>query len=160
MPEVNQLRWLWLSWGILILDQFSKWFASRHLPFHIPVEITPFFNLTYDFNRGAAFSFLRDETGWQLWLFSAIALAVSLIIFIWLYRMHRSQNLQAASLASILGGAVGNMLDRLFHGGVIDFISWHYGNYYFPTFNIADSGVCIGAFLYLIAIAREKKGAS
>jgi signal peptidase II len=111
-----------------------------------------------DFNRGAAFSFLHDSSGWQRYLFSGIATVVCIIIIIWLRRMPKKQQLAACSLGLILGGALGNLLDRVFHGKVIDFISWHYQNYYFPTFNIADSAVCVGAFLYLIALLHEEKG--
>lgn len=157
MHETNQLRWLWLSWAVVIIDQFSKWFAVRHLTIEVPIKILPFFNIMLDFNRGAAFSFLHDENGWQIYLFSGIAIIVSMIIMLWLKRMPKSQQLAALSLGLILGGAIGNLLDRLFHGKVIDFISWHYQDYYFPTFNIADSAVCVGAFLFFIALLREKK---
>lgn len=157
MHNSSQLRWLWLSWLVIILDQFSKWIAVRHLPFRSPIEILPVFNLTLDFNSGAAFSFLQGENGWQVWLFSGIAIVVSVIIIVWLKRMSKSQTLSAVSLSLIVGGAIGNLIDRVLHGAVIDFLSWHYHNYYFPTFNVADTAVSIGAFLFIIAMSLEKK---
>lgn len=146
----NQLRWLWLSWLVLIIDQYSKWFVVRHLIFQQPVQINRFFNLTLDFNTGAAFSFLQRDNGWQMWLFGGIAVFVSIVILIVLMRMPKTHQLRAASLALILAGAVGNLLDRIMLGHVVDFISWHINNYYWPTFNIADSAVCVGAVLLII----------
>ncbi len=150
MNKSYQLRWLWLSWLVLIIDQMTKWFALRHLPFQKPIMVTSFFNLTLEFNNGSAFGFLNIPGSWQRWLFALIAIAIMTFVFSWLKRLSVQQRQVAIALSLILGGAAGNLLDRLFHGYVIDFISWHAGNYYWPTFNIADSAVCLGAFLLIL----------
>ena len=158
MPEqANQLRWLWLSWLVLVMDQFSKWFAVRQLSYQQPFEINSFFNLTLDFNRGAAFSFLGDQSGWQIWLFGIIAALISFTLVVWMRRLSRQSQWTAASLALIIGGAMGNLVDRVIHGHVIDFLSWHYQHYYWPTFNIADSAVFVGAFLLIMTMKHDNK---
>lgn len=154
----NQLRWLILSVAVIIIDLATKYIASHTLSYAQPVEILPFFNLTLLHNHGAAFSFLSNsETIWQTVIFSAIAIAVSVAIIIWLYRMPKNKNLYAASLALILGGALGNLYDRLIHGFVVDFLDFHIGSYHWPAFNIADSAICIGAALVIYLTITEKK---
>lgn len=157
MNKSSQLRWLWLSWLVLIIDQTTKWIALRHLGFNKPVVLTSFFNLTLEFNNGSAFGFLNMPGDWQRWLFSFIALSIIAIIFSWLKKLSADQRMLAIALSLILGGAVGNLVDRLFHGNVVDFISWHIGQYYWPTFNMADSAVCLGAFLLILGWGKHDK---
>ena len=135
---------------VVALDQWTKWLASMQLSFNTPVEILPVFNLTLHYNTGAAFSLLADAGGWQRLLFSAISMVVSLFLCSWIWRLNRHEKLMAASLALILGGALGNLWDRLLMGHVIDFISLHYASYYFPTFNVADSAITVGAGLMIL----------
>jgi signal peptidase II len=133
-----------------VLDQITKYFANTMLDYASPVEIFPVLNITLHYNPGAAFSFLSDAGGWQRWLFSVIALAVSAYICVWMMRLRREQWLLSLALALVLGGALGNLWDRLYLGYVIDFVSVHWGDSYFPTFNIADAGISVGACLLLL----------
>ncbi|MCF6775127.1 signal peptidase II [Thiotrichales bacterium 19X7-9] len=153
MPNQNkgQLRWLWISALMLVIDFTTKLYALQHLTYNEPVKVLPFLNITLAFNRGAAFSFLAYEDGWQLWFFSSIAIIVAIIILYWLTQVPRNRNLQAISLCLILSGAIGNVFDRINYGYVIDFIDLHYKSYHWPTFNIADSAICVGAFLFVIS---------
>jgi len=152
---LNSLRWLWISFFIVALDQWSKWFVVRHLTFHEPLVVNKFFNLYLDHNVGAAFSFLGGAAGWQVWMFAGIAVVISLSIIIYFIRNPGIRFFVGAGLALILGGAVGNLIDRLLHRYVIDFISWHFNQYYFPTFNIADSAVCVGVVLFLLGSKKQ-----
>ncbi|MFT7406292.1 signal peptidase II [Zhongshania sp.] len=142
--------WLLVATAVVVLDQITKYFANTMLDYASPVEIFPVLNITLHYNPGAAFSFLSDAGGWQRWLFSVIALAVSAYICVWLMRLRREQWLLSLALALVLGGALGNLWDRLFLGYVIDFVSVHWGDSYFPTFNIADAGISVGACLLLL----------
>ncbi len=145
--ERSGLRWLWLSLLVVVLDLGSKWLASSGLDYGVPVPLLPFFDLTLLHNRGAAFSLLADQPGWQRWFFALVALGVSVLLLVWLKRTPATNRLSCISLTLILGGALGNLWDRLVHGYVVDFISLHYGPYYWPAFNIADSAICVGAVL-------------
>lgn len=151
----NQLRWLWLSVIVIVLDQVSKWLVTRYLTYNQPIKILPFFNLTYLHNRGAAFGFLHNAGGWQSGIFIIIALVISGVILYLLQRMPRSQHAMACALALILGGAIGNLYDRAVLGYVIDFISLHAGGWYFAVFNIADSAITIGIILWLFLSWRK-----
>ncbi len=142
--------WLLLSICVIAIDQFSKLYLNTHLTLGQPVEVLPFFNLTLAYNPGAAFSFLGEQTGWQIWLFTSISLAISIILIAWLLKTPRKDALLACSLSLILGGAVGNLIDRVLYGYVIDFADFHIGSWHFATFNIADSAVCIGAGLLIV----------
>lgn len=144
------LGWYRFAIVVVIVDQLTKLFATMHLEFNVPHEILPVLNLTLHHNTGAAFSFLYDAGGWQRWLFSAIALAAGVFISIWMARLKRGQTLLMASLALVLGGAIGNVIDRLRFGYVVDFISVHWHEHAFPTFNIADSAITVGAALLLL----------
>lgn len=135
---------------LIALDQWTKYLASSQLNYGMPVEILPVFNLTLYHNSGAAFSFLADAGGWQRWFFTSISAVVSVVIFVWLLRLPSKQTMMAASLAFILGGAVGNLWDRAVLGYVVDFISVHYQGAFFPAFNIADSAITIGAGLMIL----------
>jgi signal peptidase II len=139
------LRWYALAALVVVLDQVTKGIADGALEYGRPVEVFSWFNLTLQYNTGAAFSFLSDAGGWQRYFFSLIAVVISAVLVGWLYLMPRDQRLLALALALILGGALGNLWDRLVFGHVVDFISVHYGGRYFPAFNIADSAITLGA---------------
>ncbi|WP_421866899.1 signal peptidase II [Motiliproteus sp.] len=143
------LGWLWLALLVLVLDQASKQLADAMLEYARPVTLLPVFDLTLLYNKGAAFSFLSDQGGWQRWFFSAVALGVGGYLLYWLSRTPRTQRLLCVSLTLILGGALGNLIDRLLLGHVIDFISLHWQQYYYPAFNIADCAITVGAVLLI-----------
>lgn len=138
-------KWLWVSGLVIVLDQASKAVAGSLLEAYQPVAVLPCFNLTLMYNTGAAFSFLSDASGWQRWFFSIVAVVVSTIIIAWMYRLRPDERWQAAALALILGGALGNLIDRLLLGHVVDFIQLYYDRWYWPAFNIADSAITVGA---------------
>ena len=149
-------KWLWLSALVIALDQASKWLASAKLVLHSPVEVMPMFNLTLMHNRGAAFSFLHNAEGWQRWFFVLIALVVSTVIIAWLRRLQPAQRLMAAGLSLILGGALGNVWDRIVQGYVVDFIDVYYDHWHWPAFNVADSAIVLGAALLIIESFRQQ----
>jgi len=144
---MNRLAaWLGLSAGIVIADQLTKHSITSLLERGEHVKVTPFFDIVLVYNSGAAFSFLAGASGWQRWFFVALAIAIS----IWLVRLvsrHRAERLMPLSLSMILGGAVGNVIDRLIHGAVIDFLYFHIGPYGWPAFNVADSAISVGVVL-------------
>lgn len=142
--------WYSLALLIIVLDQVTKGMAEQYLEYARPVVLTSWFNLTLQYNPGAAFSFLSDAGGWQRYFFSIIAVVISAVLIVWLYRLPTSQRLLPLSLALILGGAIGNLWDRVALGHVVDFISVHYGGYFFPAFNIADSAITVGAVLMIL----------
>jgi len=144
------LWWYGLAVVVILLDHYTKGLASSELSYGRPVEVFSWFNLTLQHNTGAAFSFLNDAGGWQRYFFTIVASAISLGLAIWLYLMSRCDRLLALSLGLILGGALGNLWDRVELGYVVDFISVHYGGRYFPAFNIADSAISVGAALMLL----------
>ena len=149
-------RWLALSALVIVLDQLSKAWITRHFAFGESDTVLSVFNLVLAHNTGAAFSFLNDAGGVQRWLFSIIAIAASAWI-IWLLRRHSARVLFALALSMILGGALGNLIDRLQFGYVVDFLSFHWNDYYFPAFNLADSAITCGAFLLILDSFKEKK---
>ncbi len=159
MPRwVSLLLCLALAALVVLLDQWSKVLALEHLDYGRPLKLLPVLNLTLQYNTGAAFSFLSGAGGWQRWLFSTVALVASVVIFVWLARLKRGERLLALSLSFILGGAIGNLWDRLQLGHVVDFVSVHYGPHYFPTFNVADAAVSVGAGLMILdAIIRVRR---
>lgn len=146
----GRLVWLWLTLAAIALDQWSKQAIERHLPMEGIHRILPVFELTRLHNTGAAFSFLAGASGWQRWLFTVLACAVSLALLLWLARLERRANLLAAAIALIIAGALGNVIDRMRFGYVVDFIQVHWQQHYFPAFNVADSSITIGAALLLI----------
>ena len=149
MPDVRKgsLIWLVLSALVIVLDQLTKWVAVSELQLYQQVPIIDdLFSFTLAYNTGAAFSFLADASGWQRWLFAVIAVVVSIVLCVWLARLDRSEKLEAIALALILGGAIGNLYDRVIHGKVTDFILVHWQqSWFFPAFNIADSAITVGA---------------
>lgn len=146
----NALTWLVLSLLIIIADQLSKWVVLAHFQLHesLPV-IDGLLSWTLAFNEGAAFSFLSDAGGWQRWFFTVLAVVVSGILVIWLKRTARSDWRTALPLAFIVGGAIGNVIDRIRLGHVVDFIDVHYGSWSWPAFNIADSAISVGAVILI-----------
>ena len=148
--EKRNLPWLLLTVVVIWLDLWTKSLASANLDYGVPVEILPVFNLTLQHNTGAAFSFLSEAGGWQRWFFTVLALAISIGLVIWLFLAERGQWLLALSLALILGGAIGNVWDRIVLGYVVDFISVHHSGWYFPAFNIADAAITVGAGCMLL----------
>lgn len=149
MPLLPARKWLWISLLVIVLDQLTKILADELLSYHVPVEIMPMFNFTLMYNTGAAFSFLANAGGWQRWFFLVLTIAVSIFIYFWLRKLTVNQRLQATALSLILGGAIGNLIDRAIYGHVIDFIDIYYATHHWPAFNIADSAICIGAFLLI-----------
>ena len=144
------LKWVWLSVIVFGLDQGSQYLADSLLQYHIPVPVIPFFNLTLSYNTGAAFSFLSDAGGWQRWFFVVLAIIISTVLITWLKSLASKQRWLAASLALIIGGAVGNVVDRVIFGYVIDFIDVYYQAWHWPIFNIADSAITVGVAIMLI----------
>ena len=143
-------RWWWLSAVVVVLDQATKFLAELLLEMHQPVPVLPSFNLMLTYNPGAAFSFLAGAGGWQRWFFLGLGAAVSLGLVIWLTRLRPEEKRLALALALILGGAVGNLIDRAWLGQVIDFIQLYYDRWYWPAFNIADSAITLGAALLVL----------
>ncbi|MBU2569155.1 MAG: signal peptidase II [Gammaproteobacteria bacterium] len=143
------LKWLWLSFVVLVLDQITKLAVAANMQLYQSIQVIPFFNLTYVHNTGAAFSFLSEAGGWQRWFFAALAFVISVVITVWLARLKRHETLLAVSLALVLGGAVGNLIDRLAYGYVIDFLDVYYQDWHWPAFNIADSAITIGVALMI-----------
>ena len=159
------LKWLWLSLFVTASDQLSKHAAVRWLVEHEPYPFLPYFNFSLAFNEGAAFSLLSEAGGWQRWFFTALAIAISIVILFWLKNLKAREKLLATSLALVLGGALGNVVDRVLYGKVTDFIDWYYpsgdtclpfffrlgdATCHWPTFNLADSAIFLGAVLMIL----------
>jgi len=144
-------NWLWLTLLIIGADQWTKWLIVQNFELFDVRVILPVLNIVRLHNEGAAFSFLSDATGWQRWFFIALGVIVSLVVLVWLRRLPaKGQHVVAAGLACIIGGALGNVIDRAVRGYVVDFIQVHYRDWYFPSFNVADSAITVGAALLII----------
>ncbi|MBC7502451.1 MAG: lipoprotein signal peptidase [Herminiimonas sp.] len=146
--------WLGIAAIIILLDQITKITISKLFVFGESKPITTFFNLVLVYNKGAAFSFLSSESGWQRYFFTAVGIIAALII-VYLLTRHAGQRLFCWALALILGGAIGNVIDRILYGHVVDFLDFHYGSTHFPAFNVADSAICIGAALFILDELRR-----
>ncbi|MCP4128115.1 MAG: lipoprotein signal peptidase [Gammaproteobacteria bacterium] len=146
------LRWLWLSLVVVVLDQVSKQLIVSSFMLYEVLELLPLFNLTLAYNEGAAFSFLSDQSGWQRWFLSGVAAVATLVMVLWLRGLKQHERLSAIALALIVGGAVGNLIDRLLFGYVIDFLDFYIGQYHWPAFNVADSAISIGVAILLYEI--------
>ena len=145
-PKPNALPWLVVSALVIVLDQWSKHWVLTSLPEYTAVTVIDgVWNWYRTYNTGAAFSFLANAGGWQTWFFTALAFAVSALLGFWLSRTPRGDWRSALPFALVIGGAIGNVIDRFLHGHVIDFIQWYVGSHYWPAFNIADSAVVCGA---------------
>ncbi|XMB48141.1 signal peptidase II [Pseudomonas fluorescens] len=155
----GRLGWLVLSLLVLVIDQVSKAHFEGSLEMFQQVVVIPdYFSWTLAYNTGAAFSFLADGGGWQRWLFAVIAVVVSAVLVVWLKRLGRDDTWLAIALALVLGGALGNLYDRIALGHVIDFILVHWQNrYYFPAFNFADSAITVGAIMLALDMFKSKK---
>ena len=153
------LQYLWLSLTVLVLDLYTKYLASSQLEYAIPVPVIPHFNLTLLHNTGAAFSFLASESGWQRWFFILLASGVSMALVRWVYVLKNDRWL-AVALCLVLGGALGNLYDRITLGYVVDFLHLYWGDYHFPAFNIADSAISVGAAMLVLDLFRNNDSES
>ena len=155
----GRLGWLVLSVLVLVIDQASKAHFEGSLEMFQQIVVIPdYFSWTLAYNTGAAFSFLADGGGWQRWLFALIAVVVSAVLVVWLKRLGRNETWLAVALALVLGGALGNLYDRIALGHVIDFILVHWQNrWYFPAFNFADSAISVGAVMLALDMFKSKK---
>lgn len=151
----SALPWLALSLIIFIADQITKYYANTLLDLHVPNAIWPSFNLTLVYNKGAAFSFLSDASGWQRWFFIVLGTIIAVVIIKWLRDLPRHEKWYAMALALVLGGAFGNVCDRIFIGYVIDFIDVYYAGYHWPVFNIADSAISVGAVMLVVDVIKK-----
>ncbi len=150
-------HWLWLSVVVVIAYLYTKYLATTHLDYARSVEVLPdFFNFTLLHNTGAAFSFLAGAGGWQRWFFAVLAIGVSIVLIRWLFTL-RNDRWLAISIALVLGGAIGNVYDRITLGYVVDFLHFYWGDYHFPAFNIADTAISIGAGMMILDLFRRKE---
>ncbi|GLR77117.1 signal peptidase II [Aliivibrio sifiae] len=153
------LRWLWLAGIIFMADISIKLFVMKEMSYGWAnrIEVLPFFNFLYVHNYGAAFSFLSDQAGWQRWFFTGIAVAVCGLLGYWMRKAPQTDKLNNMAYALIIGGAIGNVFDRLVHGFVVDYLDFYWGNYHWPAFNLADAAICIGAGLIILDGLRSNK---
>ena len=154
MPKL--MRWLLLSLAVIVLDQLTKFWIAGAFHYGESLPLLPFFNLVHAHNTGAAFSFLAGEAGWQRFFFIGIALAASVLI-VYLLRKHAAERWFCLALSLILGGALGNVIDRVRLGYVIDFLDFYYASWHFPAFNVADSAITVGAALLILDSLRKKQ---
>jgi len=154
-PTRGASNWLWLSFFVVLIDQVTKAFVIGMVKMQDAIALLPILDVVYLENEGAAFSMLAGASGWQRWFFIGLALGVSIILMIWLRHIRHEQTILAVGLALILGGAFGNVIDRVWHGFVVDFIFFHWRRWYFPAFNIADAAISVGAACLLLDAFRE-----
>jgi signal peptidase II len=157
MQRTHPAAWLWLSLAVVALDQSTKFLVTRFLDLYERVVVLPVLDFTLLHNTGAAFSLLADASGWQRGFFITLGLVVSVGLTAWMWRQPRGERMLPIALALIIGGAVGNVIDRVAYGYVVDFVHVHWGGAYFPAFNIADSAITIGAGLLLLDAFREHR---
>jgi signal peptidase II len=151
LPRTALGKWLWLALSVIVADQWTKFLITSNFSEFDSITLLPILDFMRLHNEGAAFSLLSDASGWQRWVFTILGSAVSIFIFLWLRRLPvRGQHMLAAALTLIMGGALGNVIDRILWGHVIDFIRVHYQQWYFPAFNIADSAITVGAALLIL----------
>lgn len=157
--KVSGLSFLWLSAVAFILDLLTKYVVTQNFELYESVNILPIFNLTYARNTGAAFSFLANHDGWQKYFFIVLAIVISAVLVYFLKKNSASQKLQNSAYALIIGGALANMVDRAYNGFVVDFLDFYWQNWHYPTFNVADIAICIGAGLLALDAFKnpEKK---
>lgn len=153
MPDRHRglLRYgLLLALAVVVLDQLLKIWADGALTLYQPVALLPVLNLNLHYNTGAAFSFLAGESGWQRWFFTVLAIAVSVYLGWWIRQLRSHQRWHASALALIMGGALGNVVDRLLYGHVVDYIDVHYAGWHYPAFNLADSAITVGVAMLIV----------
>jgi len=155
----SQLKWLWLAVLVVAIDLGTKAIASAMLTYGNPVPVIPMFNLTLLHNTGAAFSFLAGAAGWQRWFFITLAVVVSAVLIVWLRKLQRYETWTAIAIVLILGGAIGNVYDRVVHGYVVDFIHVYWRNWHFPAFNLADTAITLGALMMVRDVFRKPEDA-
>ncbi len=151
------LCWLLISLVVIVLDQWTKALAVENLSLYQPEPIFEHFNLMLAHNTGAAFSFLAGAGGWQRWFFAGIAVTITVVMVLWISRLRRDERSLAIGLALVIGGALGNLWDRVTLGHVVDFLDFWWGTYHFPAFNIADSAITVGATLLIVDMIRNPK---
>lgn len=150
-------KYLWISAVILFIDQLTKTVAEHFLNLGQSIKVLPFFDITLVYNYGASFGFLSDQGGWQRWFLLALAIFVVIFLFRWLFTLKPNETLIAWSLSLIIGGALGNIIDRIYYGYVIDFLDFFIGDKHWPAFNIADSAIVIGAGLMIWDMLKNPK---
>lgn len=151
----SKLKWLWLAVLVIVVDLGTKALATALLTYANPVPVVPLFNLTLLHNTGAAFSFLAGADGWQRWFFVTLALVVSVVLVYWLRSLKRSETWTAIAIVLILGGALGNVYDRVVHGYVVDFLHFYWQDWHFPAFNVADIAITVGAGMMILDMFRK-----
>jgi signal peptidase II len=157
---MSMTRWLWVSVFTVVFDQASKFAVLTMMELYQTIAVMPFINFTYVHNTGAAFSFLSQAGGWQRWFFALFAIVMSLVLLVWLIRLKPHERLLAVALSLVLGGAIGNLIDRVALGYVIDFIDVYYQSWHWPVFNIADCAITIGVALLVLdsLLSKEVEG--
>lgn len=159
--SINQsgVRWLWLAALVFVADIAIKYLVMNGMGYGWgnQIEVLPFFNLLYVHNYGAAFSFLSDQSGWQRWLFTAIAFVVSGLLIHWMRKLPYTERWNNVAYSMIIGGALGNVFDRVMHGFVIDYLDFYWGTYHWPAFNLADMAICLGAAMIVLDGFRRKE---
>jgi signal peptidase II len=151
------MKYFWISGLVIVLDQITKYVADNSLDYRLPVNVFTGLNMTLVYNQGAAFSFLADAGGWQRWFFMGLSLVISTVLIYWLRTVEKDRIYLATGLALILGGAIGNLIDRSLYGYVIDFIDVYYRSWHWPAFNIADSAIVVGAGLLILDMIKYKE---
>jgi signal peptidase II len=151
------LKFLWISALIIVFDQITKYWAVTQLPFHQAVYVMPYVEWYLTYNPGAAFSFLADAGGWQRWFFTVTTIIISIVIFFWIKKLEPNEKMTAISLSLILGGAIGNLIDRIYLGHVVDYVQVWLGSYPWPAFNVADAAISVGAVLLILTSFTESK---
>jgi signal peptidase II len=154
-PTRGASNWLWLSFFVIVLDQATKALVIGTVKLQDGISLLPILDIVYLENTGAAFSIFAEASGWQRWFFITLALSVSLVLMVWLRRIRADHTILAIGLSLVLGGALGNVIDRVMHGYVVDFIYFHWRTWYFPAFNLADTAISIGAACLLIDAFSE-----
>lgn len=153
--SASMMRWLWLSAIVIVLDQISKLIITELYVLGDSTPVFSFFNIVRAHNTGAAFSFLAAESGWQRWFFALIAVAVSIMLVQWLRKLPTNDRFMAVALTLVLGGAIGNLIDRMVLGYVVDFLDFYWNGQHFPAFNIADSAITVGAVMLAVDVLRN-----